>query len=225
MTDVPEAGPEAHDAERAAWRDVTRARLAHRRAGLDARALVEAGRRVADALAPMLEALARGSASPPVVAGYAAVRGELEVDTALALARKLGAVTALPVTSGTAMRFVPFDADTPMRVGRFGIRVPEPSPDGPDARDLGPRELDLVLVPLLGFDARLDRLGMGGGFYDRAFEHRRRDAGPDPDPRPRLVGVAHAFQRLDDVRAMPWDVPLDAVVTERGTFEPQRPAG
>ena len=227
-------------AGRAARRDAARADLARRRLALDAHELAGAGRRVAAALRPTLEALASARPSPgsapPVVAGYAAVRGELPVDAALELARELGARTALPVTSGTAMRFVPFDRDTPMRAGRFGIAVPETSSDG--AAPLGPRELDLVLVPLLGFDARLDRLGMGGGFYDRAFAHRRRapsgpavapvpgspvpadlEVAPDaPLARPALVGVAHAFQRLDDVLAMAWDVPLDAVVTERDAF-------
>ena len=203
------------DAGRAAWRDAARRRLFARRAGLDAAALAAAGARVADALGPALEALFAPHAArtaPPVVAGYAAVRGELPVDAALARARGLGAVTALPVTSGTRMRFVAFDENTPLRAGRFGIVVPDVPEEGPASRGLDPTELDLVLVPLVGFDARLDRLGMGGGFYDRAFAHR---AGGAPGA-PRLIGVGHAFQELEDVRAMPWDVPLDAVVTERG---------
>ena len=228
--------------ERAAWRDATRARLARARRALDADDVSRAGRRVAEALEPLLADLASASVPcgpsgsptlaspsprPPVVAGYAAVRGEVPVDDALARARALGLVTALPVTSGTTMRFVAFDASTPMRAGRFGIAVP----DAPDAPTYAPVELDLVLVPLLGFDARLDRLGMGGGFYDRAFAHRARGAGgggADADGRPRrprLVGIAHAFQEVDDVRAMAWDVPLDAVATELGLVERDGSAG
>ena len=222
--DSPAPDPSS-DATRVAWRDATRERLARERRAIAADALARAGRRVADALEPLLGALfapdaaarpsgaAPGTASPrpPVVAGYAAVRGELPVDAALARARDLGAITALPVTSGASMRFVAFDETTPTRAGRFGIVVPDA---GPDARTFAPDALDLVLVPLLGFDARLDRLGMGGGFYDRAFAHRARGA-PGPAA-PLLVGVAHAFQRVDDVRAMAWDVPLDAVATELG---------
>ena len=213
--------------ERAAWRDATRARLGRARRALGADDVSRAGRRVAEALEPLLADTASAAPAspevpprsrPPVVAGYAAARGEVPVDDALARARALGLVTTLPVTSGTAMRFVAFDATTPMRVGRFGIAVP----DAPGASTYAPTELDLVLVPLLGFDARLDRLGMGGGFYDRAFAHRSRDAAgavDGPPRRPRLVGVAHAFQEVDDVRAMAWDVPLDAVATELGLVE------
>lgn len=199
---------------REAWRDAERARLARARSALAAEDLVAAGDRVAEALAPLF-ADHRGDA-PPVVAGYAAVRGELPVDAALARAREAGWITALPVTAGTTMRFVGFDANTPLRPGRFGIVVPDVDATLLEASTYAPVALTLVLVPLLGFDARLDRLGMGGGFYDRAFAHRAGDA----SGRPRLVGVAHASQRLDDVRAMPWDVPLDAVVTEHGLVMP-----
>jgi 5-formyltetrahydrofolate cyclo-ligase len=68
-----------------------------------------------------------------------------------------------------------------------------------------------VLAPLVAFDARGIRLGMGGGFYDRtfAFLHRRTRW-----RRPVLMGLGYEFQRVDDVGGHPWDVPLLAVATE-----------
>jgi 5-formyltetrahydrofolate cyclo-ligase len=63
----------------------------------------------------------------------------------------------------------------------------------------------------VAFSATGDRLGMGGGYYDRSFAFRLQSSAP-----PRLVGVGYGFQRHDGLRAEPWDVPLDAVVTEDG---------
>ncbi len=66
-----------------------------------------------------------------------------------------------------------------------------------------------MLLPLLGFDRRGGRLGMGGGYYDRAFAFRRDRPAP-----PRLVGIGFACQELPDLAAESWDVALDAVATE-----------
>ena len=62
----------------------------------------------------------------------------------------------------------------------------------------------------MAFDPRGNRLGMGGGFYDRAFARVLR-ARP---LRPRLVGLAHGFQQVDSLPAEPWDIPLDAIATD-----------
>ncbi|MCC5856616.1 MAG: 5-formyltetrahydrofolate cyclo-ligase [Ectothiorhodospiraceae bacterium] len=94
---------------------------------------------------------------------------------------------------------------------RFGI--PEP---WPRERPVPPRRLDLVLTPLVGFDARGNRLGMGGGFYDRSFAFLNRHPGWC---RPRLVGIAHAFQQVPELPASRWDVPLAAVATDRGLLD------
>ncbi|MCB1802844.1 MAG: 5-formyltetrahydrofolate cyclo-ligase [Gammaproteobacteria bacterium] len=98
---------------------------------------------------------------------------------------------------------------------RFGI--PEPLPGG---RCLIPaRQLDLVIVPLLGFDDHCNRLGMGGGYYDRTFAFRKRHP---HITRPRLLGLAHAFQRVEQLPTQPWDVALDGVISEKGVFSRQR---
>jgi 5-formyltetrahydrofolate cyclo-ligase len=75
--------------------------------------------------------------------------------------------------------------------------------------------LDLVLVPLVGFDARGNRLGMGGGFYDRHFSFlRNRRAWR----RPLLIGIAFDVQRVPQLRDSAHDVPLWGIVTERGIY-------
>lgn len=97
---------------------------------------------------------------------------------------------------------------------RFGI--PEPILRG--ARLLPARRLDLVITPLLAFDAQCHRIGMGGGYYDRSFGflHRRSHW-----CRPRLIGLAYAFQQVPPITPSPWDVRLDKVVTDTGVITAQ----
>jgi 5-formyltetrahydrofolate cyclo-ligase len=91
--------------------------------------------------------------------------------------------------------------------------IPQPRPASP--RDLAAtRTLDLVVVPLLGFDEKGNRLGSGAGYYDRSFGSRDFSA----RAKPRLVGLAFACQQLPSFKPDAWDVPLDAVVTENGWF-------
>lgn len=106
------------------------------------------------------------------------------------------------------MRFVRLQGA--LHVNRYGI--PEPQARGPADR-IDPRWLDVVFVPLLGVGPNGERLGAGAGFYDRAFAHRRlRRAWR----KPLLVGLAYDVQRLNSFADAPWDVPLDALITESG---------
>jgi 5-formyltetrahydrofolate cyclo-ligase len=75
------------------------------------------------------------------------------------------------------------------------------------------QDLQLILLPLVGFDAYGHRLGSGAGYYDRALGFRRLRRhwiGP------KLVGIAYECQRVDELAVRPTDIPLDAVITERG---------
>jgi 5-formyltetrahydrofolate cyclo-ligase len=146
------------------------------------------------------------------IALYVAGDGEPDI---LSLMHRLpgdGRRWYLPVLRGHArgrLWFVRHRAGQRLRPNRFGI--PEPRQR---RRAIQPvHGLDLVLMPLVGFDARCNRLGMGAGYYDRSLAHlgRRRYW-----RRPLLIGIAHACQRVDRLDPRPWDVPLDAVVTEAG---------
>jgi 5-formyltetrahydrofolate cyclo-ligase len=106
-------------------------------------------------------------------------------------------------TSRTTLRFVRLRANSALRRGRHGI----PRPAG---AAIAWSDLDLVVVPLLAFDANGRRLGSGAGYYDRAL------ARPRPFRRPLVVGYAYALQQQAQVPEDPWDRRLDAVVTERG---------
>lgn len=77
------------------------------------------------------------------------------------------------------------------------------------------RQLDLLFMPLVAFDAEGNRLGMGGGFYDASLgylRHRRAFR------KPKLIGLAYDFQRVEALPREPWDVPLDAVLTDRKLY-------
>lgn len=156
----------------------------------------------------------RALASAPVflrarrLAAYLPNGGEVDLRPLLELAWNGSRECYLPVVGRDRMRFLPYTVKTPLRRNRYGI----PEPDLPARRQARPLAIDLVLVPLVAFDPRGNRLGMGGGYYDRtfAFLHRRRWR------RPVLVGAAFAFQRVPALDPNPWDVPLDAVATEEG---------
>ena len=199
-SDFPSASTPAEPAQ--AMRAALRTRLRAERAALDEDVRALNARAVRTHLMPILEELA-----PRHVAGYLAVGGELDPAPVLTACRERGIVTLLPVIHGATLVFSPFDESSVMRPNRFGIDEPSAPPQTRHA----PHEIDVVLVPLVGFDTGLDRLGMGGGFYDRSFAARRGTAAP-----PRLIGVAHEAQRVDDVHPDWWDVPLDMIVTEAG---------
>lgn len=142
---------------------------------------------------------------PGYVAGYWAVGGELPLH-AVQLRLAPDQVWCLPVLQeGGHLRFAPWRAGDPLVNNRFGIPEPEVEP----ASTLAPDAMSVVLVPLVGFDRAGNRLGMGGGYYDRSFAFRRAAAAP-----PHLVGVAYACQEMPALAPENWDVPLDAVATE-----------
>lgn len=96
-----------------------------------------------------------------------------------------------------------------LKPNRFGI--PEPIVDTREL--LGAENIDVILLPLVAFDRRGHRLGSGAGYYDRALVSRSNRPAP-----PLLVGVAYACQEVEAIPAEPWDIPMDAVTTEKGYF-------
>lgn len=143
------------------------------------------------------------------VACFLSSDGEIDTNPVIRAAWRLGKQVYLPTLAPFGPRrlwFRRYRPNTPLERNRYGI----PEPRG--GRRLDGRELDLVLTPLVAFDDRGRRLGMGGGYYDRTFAHLRQLSWQ----RPRLLGLAYAFQRVGPLPAEPWDVPLCGVVTERG---------
>lgn len=140
------------------------------------------------------------------IAAYVACGGEPDLMSMMARLHEIGREICLPVVRDRRMHFRVWHPDGAMEPNRFGI--PEPAAGA----EYEPRALELVLVPLVGFSDDGARLGMGAGFYDRAFEFRRNRVGRVP----RLIGVAHAVQEAPSLPIDDWDVPLDGVITENG---------
>lgn len=156
----------------------------------------------------------RGFSCAKRIACYWPTDGELDPRPLLMRAHRRGKACYLPVLKPrhTAwgrgkLWFARFRPGDPLRPNRFGI--PEPVPRGREIRL--PWQLDWLLMPLVGFDADCHRLGMGGGFYDRTLAYLRQRRSWQ---RPRLIGLAHDCQRIARIEPQPWDIPLNAVVTE-----------
>jgi 5-formyltetrahydrofolate cyclo-ligase len=142
------------------------------------------------------------------IAIYLAVGGEVDCTGIAAGARLRNLRIFAPVIAGKRLIFAPLDTAAKLRPNRFSIDEPAV------ARKLMrlPQQLDAVIVPLLGFDNNGNRLGMGGGYYDRSFAFRKQRRAWR---RPLLIGVAYSFQQVDAIQTEPWDIPLDAVITEQ----------
>ncbi|MHB1051811.1 MAG: 5-formyltetrahydrofolate cyclo-ligase [Thiobacillus sp.] len=137
--------------------------------------------------------------------------GEFDVHPLLNQALMMKRQCYLPILPqrGRIMRFGRVGRTTQMTKNRYGIAEPV------DARALRARQLDLLLMPLVGFDHQGHRLGMGGGYYDATLAYMRHRRSWR---KPRLVGVAYECQRVDKLPHDPWDMPLDAVLTERQLY-------
>jgi len=154
-----------------------------------------------------LAVMARASS----VAMYLPVGSELDCTPLAIQAWARGRKVFLPVIAGSRLRFAPFGPGTELRAGRFGIL--EPATHARHLRDA--RHLDVIVTPLIAFDERGNRLGTGGGYYDRTLaflKHR------SCKRRPHLVGLAFEIQKLEVVPVEEWDVRLDEVVTDKMTY-------
>lgn len=148
------------------------------------------------------------------IAGYVALDNELDPAPLIELASAAGMEIYLPrVLDACHMEFTRWRPGDRLQENRFGI----PEPVSEPAQLLAPEALDLVLVPLLGFDSRGNRLGFGAGYYDRAFAFKQAGS-----VRPLLCGYAYAWQKVPSLAAADWDVALDAVATERGVTQFRR---
>lgn len=166
------------------------------------------------------QALARQIAKSPWfrrsrrIAAYLPSEGEIDLSPLIDIARKRGKRIYLPIMHGRNLRFLPFASNARLLRNRFAIL----EPSVPIAWAIHPLFLDLALLPAVAFDAQGNRLGRGGGYYDRSFAARRRHRflrGP------KLVGTGYAFQRVSSLVGAPWDIPLDAIASEE-FFSPIR---
>jgi len=189
-----------------AARSVLRAALAARRRRLTPGERAHAAHRVARNAARALHLRAGAR-----IALYAALPAELDTAPLIELARERGCRIYLPridrPRAARGMRFLEMRGS--LRRNRLGIEEPD------NAARIAARWLDVVFLPLVGFDRYGLRLGSGGGFYDRAFAFRRWRAHWHV---PQLIGLAYAFQQLERIAPAAHDVRLDAVITDEGVI-------
>ncbi|MFA9421654.1 MAG: 5-formyltetrahydrofolate cyclo-ligase [Gammaproteobacteria bacterium] len=185
--------------------DQLRLRNRDLRSKLDAKQLEQAAAAVCERICALAE-----YQQAQKIAVYFAVNGEIGLTPVIDRALSQGKKIYLPNLDQKTLRFSPYDHAQKMRINRFKL----PEPDVTDDEMLDARELDLVLAPLVVFDPNRNRIGMGGGFYDRSFAFRK-EAGSH---RPQLIGVAHELQKVARLEPEDWDVRLDMVVTDQATY-------
>ena len=107
--------------------------------------------------------------------------------------------------------FAPLERGERMVVNRYGIL----EPDRNWYQMVKLWSIDLLLMPLVAFDNSGNRMGMGGGFYDRSFAYLRQRR---CWRKPHLLGTGFELQRVEKLPHQPWDIPLHSVATERGLW-------
>ncbi len=145
-------------------------------------------------------------AAASTLALFLSFDGELDTRPIIDAFRQRGQQIYLPVLhpfSPGHLLFLRYEADTPLVINR--LRISEPKLD--ITRLLPPAQLDVLFTPLVAFDAHGQRLGMGGGFYDRTLRHWRRESGFYP------IGLAHDCQQVEKVPVESWDIPLPEIIT------------
>lgn len=140
------------------------------------------------------------------IALYFAINGEVDLTPIWKTAPLHGKFCYFPVVhDDLSLSFVPATPATSFKTNRFGILEPEVSIEQAKPAE----ELDLIIMPMVGFDIHCLRLGMGSGCYDRSLANKNKGI---------LLGVAYQFQKLDFIAPQSWDVPLNAVVTEKTIY-------
>jgi 5-formyltetrahydrofolate cyclo-ligase len=149
------------------------------------------------------------------IALYLPNDGEIDPTPIIKRCWALGKRTYLPVLHPIAhnrLWFIEYTAKTAMTKNCYGILEPK-------MQHLGRRaawSLDLVLLPLVAFDAQGNRMGMGGGYYDRSFSFKRIKG---REQRPALIGLAHELQRVEQLPIESWDIPLCAIATDHRIYK------
>jgi 5-formyltetrahydrofolate cyclo-ligase len=147
------------------------------------------------------------------IAFYLAEDGEIDPCYLIEKAWQYNKQVFLPILppTGNSLFFAPYTPDTPLAPNRFGIDEPQLHP----RHWVRARQLNLILLPLVAFDPQGNRLGMGGGYYDRSLafiNHRKQWHSPH------LVGLAHELQKVKQLPCASWDVPLHMIVTEENLY-------
>jgi 5-formyltetrahydrofolate cyclo-ligase len=180
----------------AAWRRETRARLITQREQISPEEHERASLKILGFLEETLESL-----PPQNFSAYLPFKGEVDLRGLMSRLEAKGWITAVPsvVRRGAPLEFLRWNAEAEMDFGVYGIPVP---------RLRVPVQPDVIVMPLVGFDALNFRLGYGAGYFDITLAALQ--------PHPRTIGVGFELSRLETIYPHPADIPLDLIVTEAG---------
>ncbi|MEL0640515.1 5-formyltetrahydrofolate cyclo-ligase [Pseudoalteromonas aliena] len=147
------------------------------------------------------------------IAIYLSNDGELDTSLLIKELWNLNHTVYLPIIhpfNGANLLFQRYEKNSPMRANRYGILEPKLN-----CSQICPLPaLDYLLMPLVAFDKQGNRLGMGGGFYDRTLARLHEQSWQ----KPQLIGLAHECQKVDSLPIESWDVPLKTIITPDKTY-------
>jgi len=185
-------------------KNTLRSEILFKRQALDVEFVRESAERIADRL---LREIPPGNS---LIAGYAAMRSEMDVSLAMQLLEKRGHRLCLPDVQDDAdagLIFRSWQFGDALEKGKFGTDVP------PAGECVTP---EIVLVPLVAFDERGHRLGYGAGYYDRTL-HKLRATNKDL----LVIGTAFSMQKVEPIPAEAHDEALDKIITEKEVVVPR----
>ncbi len=143
------------------------------------------------------------------IAGYWSNDGEINPSHILEQANAQQKICYLPIVieKSKQLQFAQYQNNDPLLPNRFGILEPEPT------RKKAPiSDIDLILIPLVGFDNNGHRVGMGEGYYDQSLAELKESY---KTKKPFLLGLAYELQRVDTLPTNEWDIPLHGILTEQ----------
>lgn len=145
------------------------------------------------------------------LASYLATASEVDLTPLLAICETRNISQFLPVVQKNhRLKFHVYHTATQLSLNKYGIFEPV------SQQQRQAKFLSTIILPLVGFDTQGNRLGMGGGYYDRALAFSRTSANIK---RPLLIGAAYEKQKIDRLPSNHWDIPLDAVITEKCIYK------
>ncbi|SMN00561.1 5-formyltetrahydrofolate cyclo-ligase [uncultured Candidatus Thioglobus sp.] len=175
--------------------DTLRQQLRNQRNALSASERVQ----FAKQLLPQTQQIANFQAGQKI-ALYLTNDGEIDPIHIINFLKNEGISVYLPILDGKSLKFAEFSGK--LQKNSFGIDEPV------ETKGLNAEQLDIIFMPLVGFDNNKNRIGMGGGFYDRTLAFTKTQ-----DNNPKLYGLAFDCQQVDKIEAQSWDITLDAVIT------------
>jgi len=181
-----------------AWRKAERTRLLAARTSIDATTLEAWRQRIDSHLSRAFPGLAGAK-----LAFYWPMRGEYDARPLTQKLRERGAVTALPVVVGPEQPLVFHEWHPGVALASGALGIPYPV-------DSNPIVPTVVLLPMVGWDEAGHRLGYGGGFFDRTLASLKKKAV--------AIGIGYELARVKTIQPQTWDIPMDWIVTERGTY-------